>query len=157
MAKIDRLGVGYPSMLTAGDLLAADAVCTAGVPAYLGAYTVQAGEAICLGIGQFASFEAAAGRIYADMIDDAAGAEAGILRLSIWSAQNKPLKILKEFHTSQLKTSATDLTKQMPLPEQTEMITEDKKLVVEFISAAADTIDVSACTLQVPITKYEVL
>lgn len=155
-----KLGKGYPTVLTEDQCINEDTVaCVADVPNFLGSYTVKAGEAVSLGIGEYSSFEAANGRIYASIMDDSAEAaeEPGILRISIWSPQNKPLRILKEFHTSQLSTSATDLTKQLPLEEQEELIREDKKLVFEFIPENADTIVKADTVMFIPITKYEVL
>ena len=149
---------GYPSVLTESNCINADTVAvTKDVPIFLGSYTVQAGEAISLGIGKYESYEAANGRIYSKFQNATPAEVKGVFRISIWSAQNKPMKILKEFHTSQLNTNVEDLTKQMPLSEQYELLTEDKKLVFEFIPEADETIVKANTVMYIPITKYEVL
>ncbi|WP_353853166.1 hypothetical protein [Dehalobacter restrictus] len=149
----------YSSTLTASDLIDSDLPAVlAGIPVKLGEYQVQAGEELAIGYGPFAGQSDAIGRVYMQFKDDTATPvlEPGLVRLSVWSPQNRPLVVLGEWRTEALNTSATDRTQQLPLSENQVNIREDQKLVLEFISDAADILTKSACTIALDVTRYVV-
>lgn len=126
----------YRSAFTKADLVSGTTVpIVAGQYNKLGEYKVQAGETISIGYGQLSGMDNAIGRIYG-VIKDSAATPAelkGKLRLSIYSPQDRPMKIMQEWRTEAINTSSSDRTKQTPLPEGIEEITEDKKIVLEFL------------------------
>ncbi|MFD0591164.1 hypothetical protein ACFQZE_24500, partial [Paenibacillus sp. GCM10027627] len=129
----------FRSAFTKADLIGAATVpIVLGQYNKIGEYKVQAGETITIGYGLLSGMDNAIGRIYAIIKDSNVGGVElkGKLRLSIYSPQDRPLKIMHEWRTEALNTSATDRTKQTPLPEGIEVITEDKKIVLEFLPDA---------------------
>jgi hypothetical protein len=149
----------YSTTLTQADLMDNDTIAVlAGIPIKLGEYQVQAGEEIAIGFGPFAGQESAIGRIYAEIMDDTATAaeEPGMLRLSVWDPQNRPLIVLGEWRTETLSSGASDRSLRIPLPESNINLTEDQKLVLEFISDASDTVVKASSTIAVDCTRYRV-
>lgn len=133
------MGERYRSAFTKNDLISGATVpIVLGQYNKLGQYVVSAGETISVGFGQLSGMDNAIGRIYGILKDSAATPVElkGKLRLSIYSPQDRPMKIVWELRTESLNTSAADRTKQTPLPEGIEEVTEDKKIVLEFLPDA---------------------
>lgn len=147
------MGERYRSAFTAAQLVAADKAVTAGEWARLGVYAVQAGEMISLGYGALSGMDNAVGRIYAKFAASGGAEVTGKVRLTIYSPQDRPLKIMHEFRTEALNTSASDRTKQTPFAEGPEIITEDKKIVLEFLPDANATIAKAQSVLIMDITQ----
>lgn len=147
----------YSTTLIGADLIDTDSPAVlAGIPVKLGEYQVQAGEELAIGYGPWAGQESAIGRLYIELKDDEATptVENGTVRLSVWSPQNRPKRILGEWRTETTASGATDRTLRIPLPENSVNITEDQKLVLEFISDAADTLTKASCTVAIDCTRY---
>jgi len=127
----------YPSTFTVNELIKAATVpIVAGDIVRLGEYKVQAGEEISCGAGMLAGMDNATGRAFVALRDSTANPGAvlsGTVRLIIYSAQNRPLEIVREWRTEDLDTSATDKTKQLPFPEHDIWVREDQRLVLEFV------------------------
>ena len=127
----------FQSTFTVNELIkAATVAITAGEIIRLGEYKIQAGEQISAGAGQLTGMDNATGRIYMDLRDSTTSpgaALSGAVRLVVYSAQNRPLEIIREWRTEDLATSATDKTKQLPFPEHSIWLREDQRLVLEFI------------------------
>lgn len=130
----------YSSAFSLDKLLTGDVTVTKDVPTRIGEYIVEAGEKVSLGLGSYSSLQDAVGRIYVDLKDDADANADGVVRFSVYSPQNRHIKTLKEFRTERLRQGATDFSKAFPLPKSDFNLTEDKKLVVEFIADANVTI-----------------
>jgi hypothetical protein len=138
----------YRSSMNTGKILntGATVTCLPNVPTKLGEYKVQAGEMIALGYGEQSGLDNAVGRFFADIRDNAVapgGALNGVLRLSVFSPQDRPLQILAEYDTDIVNDNPTDRTKQTPFPFNKTFLSEDKKLVLEFISSAGASVVVS--------------
>lgn len=146
----------YRSALTAADLLDADTACVAGKFVEVGRYTVPAGMAICLGYGGLAGQDQAEGRIYSKLQKAGPAAVPGMVRLVLLDPQDRPVETLFEARTEQLETSATDRTQQMPFPEHPAKFGEDWTLSFQLKGDAADTVDVSICTLFMEVTTFTV-
>jgi hypothetical protein len=134
----------FRSALTQADLISAATVtCTAGVPVQLGHRKIEAGEMIAIGYGQQSGQESAQGRVYMDLRDSSASPGAvmkGLVRLQAYSPQGRPIRILGEWRSEVLATGKDDRTKQVPLPEDIYYLPEDRKLVLEFIADATQTL-----------------
>lgn len=126
--------------------------CIAGNPIMLGAYTVPAGELVSIGYGLQSGQESAQGRIFIDL-QTATGKADGLVRITAYSPQNRPKEIMKEYRTETLRENGTDRTKQIPFPEHDLYISEDKKIVLEFIADTDVTVDKSKSTILMDITK----
>jgi hypothetical protein len=124
----------------------------------LGTYTVVAGELVSVGYGNLDGQENAQGRIYLDLKDNATTPLEvnGVVRLSVYSPQDRPIEIISEMRTETLRTSSSDRTKQISFPEHDLMVKEDKKIVLEFIPDANATISKANSTLIMDITKFTV-
>lgn len=149
----------FRSVLKASDLLDADTVLSNGKYVELGRYTVPAGTAVAIGYGGNVGQDSAQGRFYADINDDTAtpADEDGMLRLVLLDPQERVVETLFECHTSQLRTSATDRTQQLPMPEHPAKFGEDWILALEMKGDAdGDTVKVSVCVLYLDITVYSV-
>jgi hypothetical protein len=145
----------FTTAFTKEQLINADVAVLANQYNKIGEYKVEAGETITIGQGA-GGYDSAIGRIFADLRDNAVtpGVKmTGKLRFSIWSPQDRPLWIIKEFHTSALDTSATDRTKQTPLNEGMDVLTEDKKLVIEFRPDVAGTLSKANTTIIMDVTQ----
>lgn len=119
----------------------------------LGEYIVKAGEVISIGYGAQSGMDNALGRIYGIMQDATPAEIPGTWRLSIYSPQDRPIKILWELRTEAVNTVATDRTKQTPLPIGIEDVTKDKKFVLEFKPDVAKTMDLTKSKLQFDVTQ----
>lgn len=134
------MGEIFRSALTENEMIdAANVDVLEGQFVKLGERKVEAGELITIGYGMQSGQQSAQGRIYMD-VQGGAGALNGTLRLSVYSPQDRPLKILGEWRTETLRTGAGDRTQQVPLPENMTWLSEDKKLVLEFEADNAGTV-----------------
>jgi hypothetical protein len=147
----------YRSAFNLASFMSANKALIAGQYNKLGEYEVKAGETITLGYGPNGTMSDAVGRIYGAIMDTAAAPVElkGKIRLSIHSPQDRPLKIVDEFRTEALNTSSSDRTKQTPYPEHIEVVTEDKKIVLEFLPDAigTGTLNYAASALLFDITQ----
>jgi hypothetical protein len=134
----------YRSSMTEEELIDTATVSVlAGQPVKLGEYVVSAGEMIMLGYETKSGLDDAVGRIFANIKDNSAspGVELkGKLRLSAYTPQGRPMRILAEFDTDIVNDNETDRTKQTPFPANGIFLSEDKKLVLEFISKTTATV-----------------
>lgn len=125
----------FSSAFTLGDFMSGDVAVKGGSFYKLGEYVVKAGQLVTVGNGNIQTMSDAIGRIYARFADTTAspGAEIkGTMRLSIQSAQDQPIEIIREYRTELLNTNSSDRTKQLPLPMYSAFVSRDKKIVVEF-------------------------
>lgn len=144
----------FRSAFTKANLIKdATTVCIAGNPIILGEYVVPAGELVKIGYGKLEGQESAQGRIYADLQVAAGTPAEGTLRISAFSPQNRPKEIMKEYRTETLRQNATDRTKQVPFAEHDLYVSEDKKIVLEFIADSNISIDKAKSTILMDITK----
>ncbi len=133
----------FRSAFTKKDLLAVDKLSTAGEITRLGVYKVQAGETIVPGHGMLSGQSDAEGRIVIDLQDATPAKIEGMVRLHVYSAQNRPVAggIIFEMRTETLRRgvggTATDQT---AFPIQGHQLTEDVQLVLEFIADETKTI-----------------
>jgi hypothetical protein len=149
----------FSSAFTASTLIDADTVaCVANSIIKLGEYQVPAGEELSIGYEQHSAQDTAVGRAYFDL-KDGAGTPAvipGMIRLTVYSPQNRPLRVLYEWRTEKAGQGASDMTLRIPVPESPYNIREDQKLVLEFIADAAATLTKANCTILLDVTKYVV-
>jgi len=146
----------YMTTLTQADLIDDDVTAVlAGVPIKLGEYLIPAGMELALGFARYDDLERASGRLYIELKDDTdtAAVENGKVRLSIWSPQDRPLRILYEGRT-EIAGASTARNLMVPLPESVYNIREDQKLVLEFISDESDNIVKADCTIYVDCTIF---
>lgn len=122
----------------------------------LGEYVVQAGEVIALGYGEQSGQNTAQGRFFADLKSDADVVLNGTVRLSIYSPQNKPLVTLAEYRTETLASGSADRSLQTPFPVMNDWASEDKKIVLEFISDTTATLSQANSDILMDITIEEV-
>lgn len=149
----------FRSAFTKADLITGDVALIQGQFIRLGSYAVQAGELVSPGYAGQSGQDNAQGRLYVDLKDNTAtpGASVnGVLRLSIFSPQDRPLEIINEWRTETLRTSATDRTLQIPFPEFDAWVSEDKKIVLEFKADANATLGKVNSTLIMDCTKATV-
>jgi hypothetical protein len=146
----------FRAAFTKDDLIDTSTVATiTGQYVRLGTYVVTAGEIVAVGYGRESGQENAQGRIYGQF-KDGQGTPAlipGTVRLSIYSAQDRPMEIMHEFRTETLDTSSTDRTKQIPFPVYNGFVSEDKKIVLEFKADTGATLTRANCTLILDVTK----
>lgn len=149
-------GEQYRSAYNTAKFMAADVAVSAGVFTKIGSYQVSAGELVSLGYGANESQEGSPGRIYVDVRDNTVSPGAkkdGILRISVWSPQDRPLKVLAEFRTETLRTDAVNRTLQVPLPSSAfPFVTKDKKIVVEYKSDVATTVSATNTIMLMDVT-----
>lgn len=124
-----------------------------GVPTKLGEYVVKAGEMVSVGYGKQSGLHDATGRFFAKLLNSSSAAQRGKLRLSVYSPQDRPIMILSEFDMDIVDDNETDRTKQTPFPENAAWLSEDKKLVLEFIAKADGTIDKSKSKVLFDVTQ----
>jgi hypothetical protein len=147
----------FRSAFTKADLMqGATIVCALGQFNRLGVYNVQAGELVSPGYAGQSGQDNAQGRLYVKLQDATPAVANGLLRLSIFSPQDRPLEIIQEWRTETLNTSATDRSLQVPFPEYDAWISEDKKVVLEFKPDAGVTLTVANCTVLMDVTKATV-
>ena len=143
----------FRSAFTKNELIdTATVVCVAGNPIKLGEYVVPAGELVAIGYGDQDGQDSANGRIYIDLQTSTADAD-GLVRISAFSPQDRPYEILREYRTETLRQGAGDRTKQIPFPVHDLNISEDKKIVLEFIADAGVTVTKADSTILMDITK----
>jgi hypothetical protein len=146
----------FRSVLKATDLLDADTTLATDKFTEIGRYTVPAGTAVAIGYGGSNGQDSAQGRFYAD-INKAGPADVdGIVRLVLLDPQERVVETLFECHTAQLRTSATDRSQQLPMPEHPAKFGEDWILALHMKGDAADLVDVSICVLYMDVTVYSV-
>lgn len=143
----------FRSAFTKADLIkSASTVCVAGNPTIIGEYVVPAGELVKVGYGSLEGQQNSPGRIHADMQSSTAAVD-GLVRISAFSPQNRPYEIMREYRTETLRQSETDRTKQVPFPEHDLYVSEDKKIVLEFIADSDVTLDKAKSKVLMDITK----
>lgn len=131
----------FRSAFTKDHVMSGDVAVTTGSFHKIGEYKVEAGEMVSLGYGQNETQEGAPGRIYIDLKDDANAEMNGLLRFAAHSPQGRPLKIMAEYRTETLRTDLSNRTLQVPFPSTNfPYLSEDKKLVVEFLPDASGTV-----------------
>lgn len=143
----------FRSAFTQNDLVkAANTVCVPGNPIMLGEYIVPAGELVSIGYGMESGQESAQGRIFIDL-QSATLPVDGLVRITAFSPQNRPQEIMREYRTETLRQNSTDRTKQISFPEHPLYISEDKKIVLEFIADTSVTVDKTKTKILMDITK----
>lgn len=148
----------FRSALTTTDFMTGTVVCTAGIFTRIGARTIQAGELLSLGFGQQSGQQDAQGRIFVDIRDNGTSpgvVAPGVVRLSAYTPQDRPLVILAEFRVETLNANTGDRTKQLPFPESIYQLSEDKKLVIEFKPDATVTVSNANTKMVVDITEVQ--
>ena len=148
----------FRSALTTTDFMTGTVACTAGLFTRLGARVIQAGELLSLGFGNQSDQAGAQGRIFVDIRDNTANPGAvvpGIVRLTVYTPQDRPLVILAEFRVETLNQNSSDRTKQLPFPESIYQISEDKKLVIEFKPDATATVSNTNTKMVIDITEVQ--
>lgn len=130
--------------LKATDLLDADATIYNDKFTMLGRYTVPKGGVLY--IGGFDCY------IYAAMVDDAAGAEHGVLQFVGTNPLETRRNLLYRVHTKQCGSQSAKLQKPA-VPLSPLGIRPDSKLITEMKGDEdGDVVDVSACTLELDVT-----
>jgi hypothetical protein len=148
----------FRSALTTTDFMSGTVACTAGLFTRLGSRVIQAGELLSLGFGNQSDQAGAQGRIFVDVRDNTASPGAivpGIVRLTVYTPQDRPLVILAEFRVETLNQNSSDRTKQLPFPESIYQISEDKKLVIEFKPDATATVSNTNTKMVIDITEVQ--
>jgi len=152
--KLDR---AFRDTLQADELLTADTTLgAAGVFVQIGeGYEVPAGQAIQFGQGTIRSQEGAVGRIYIDMVDDAAAAEDGVVRLVVENPTGTERVEIGRWPTERLRSGDADtLVNQLTFPLDGRWFPANSRIIIEMApDEADDTIDVSACTCLVDIMR----
>lgn len=147
------MGEYYRSALTQTDLISAATVTTtAGQFVKLGERKILAGETIGLGYGDASGQDNAVGRLFMDLKDSTPANVNGIVRLSIYSPQNRPLIVLHEFRTETLRMGSTVRDQQIPFPIGSAWASEDKKIVLEFMADASGLVNRTNTTILLDIT-----
>jgi hypothetical protein len=148
----------FRSALTTSDFMTGTVACTQGLFTRLGARTIQAGELLSLGFGTQSGQQDAQGRIFVDVRDNTASPGAivpGVVRLTVYTPQDRPLVILAEFRVETLNQNSADRTKQLPFPESIYQLSEDKKLVIEFKPDATATVSNTNTKMVIDITEVQ--
>jgi hypothetical protein len=147
------MGEIFRSAFTEADLIGSATVSVvAGSIIKLGEYKVQAGELLTIGYGEQSGQDNAVGRFYLVLKNASSTVLNGKVRLSAYSPQNRPLVILGEWRTETLASGASDRSLMTPLPENNYWLSEDKKLVLEFISDTTDTVSKANSDILMDIT-----
>ena len=95
------------------------------------------------------------GRIYFAPVNAAAAAMKGSLRVYRVDANDIPLDLVFEGHTSELTSTVADRTTWRVLEDKNKQVKEDSKFVFYFKNdEATATLDVSASTLYVDGMRY---
>lgn len=150
----------FRSALTMADFMTSGSTvsCTAGIPAQLGKRQIQAGELLSLGFGPQSGQQDSQGRIFIDIRDNGTSPGAvvkGKVRLTAYTPQMRPLVILGEYRVETLNANSSDRTKWLPLPESVYQLSEDKYLVLEFISDANSTVGANNSSCVIDITEVQ--
>jgi hypothetical protein len=126
----------FRSALTEANLISAATVAVvAGQTTKLGERKIEAGELLTIGYGEQSGQQDAVGRLYVSLKDTNATPVQmhGTVRFTVYTPQNRVHTVLCEFRTETLLYGgANDRALNVPLPENFNWISEDKKLVLEF-------------------------
>lgn len=141
------------SALNQNDIMAGDVTVVASTYVKIGSTTIPAGIYRGVGYGMSASQADAQGRIYCKMQNATPAELTGTLRVSIWDPQDRPMEVIDEWPTAALNSSATDRTKQIPLPFDGRFVGKDYKIVFEFKSDTSDTLKKANTTIQLDMTN----
>lgn len=153
MPKIN--GVMSKGVLVGGNILAAaDVAIAANTWTEIGSYTVPAGNALALGYGFLSGQDNSVGRFYADLNTTVPGDLTATLRFYLRNARQETVKKLFECTDLDLRTSATDRRQQMVFSQQMDIIFENWQVYVVALSAAAVTLDVSTCVVNMDVTFW---
>lgn len=146
----------YRSALTQNDLISSATVATiTGQFVKLGERKIFAGELLALGVGDASGQDNAVGRLFVDIRDNGTSpglVHNGLFRLTIYSPQNRPLQVLCEFRTETARQGSTDRSLQVPFPVRNEWLSEDKKLVLEFMADTGATLSKANTQILIDIT-----
>lgn len=140
----------YRSAFTKEHFMSGDVNVVTGSYIKLGEFKVEAGEMHSLGYGSNESMEGSPGRIYIDLKDGEAtpGNVDGTLRFAVHTPQGRPIKTLAEYRTQTLRTDPNNRTLQIPFPSSNfPFISEDKKIVIEFLADADKTVSKANSTM----------
>lgn len=140
----------FRSAFTASDLIGSATVSlVAGAITRLGEYKVQAGELVTVGFASQDGQNNAVGRLFMELKDTTATPVVlnGKVRMSVYSPQNRNLVILGEWRTETLSHGKTDRSLMTPLPENNIWVSEDKRIVLEFISDTTATLSKTNSTI----------
>jgi hypothetical protein len=147
----------FRSALTKAELMSGDLALTAALYNKLGEFIIPAGLQVAIGVGDSNGQENAQGRIYINLVTAASALIPGTVRLSMWTAQNRVIKVVDEWRTEALQTS-TDRTKQIPLPFTGDWLSKDKKYILEIMPDAGGlTVAKAQSTVLIDATKRESL
>jgi len=144
----------FRGVLLDSDMLDANAALNTTSFVEVGRYVVPAGIGVSIGYGLSRGQDSAEGRIYADLNATGSVDVDGVCRLVAIDPREMTVETLFECHSSQLRTSATDRTQQLPFPEHSALLTEDYILSFQMRGSAVATLDASICTLFMDITTY---
>lgn len=154
------MGEMYRSAFTTSKLMPVDVSCVAGQPIILGKYTISAGEMVQLGYGNLNAQESAEGRIFVDIRDNGVSPglkKEGLVRFTVYSPQGRPLRILGEFRSEQLRTDATNRTLQIPFPSNSfPAVSEDKYIALEFVPDTTFTCSKTNTVILFDVSQYVV-
>lgn len=148
----------FPTQIGTANILTADVTLgAAGAWTQIGSYTVPDGTAIMLGQGNLSGQDNARGRFYYDIVDDAAGAEDGDIRIEARNPNQTDIRILYQGTTVKGRSADADTrTGQIPFPENGIWVPENWTIRVFMNPAAAgDVVDVSACTFLMDVMKAD--
>lgn len=148
--------VTYPGTLTQNDLITDAVAISASEFTKIGEYQIQDGEAIAIGEGPYTDQMSALGRFYFDPKTSAPAAINGVVRVEIQNANRRPMGTLLEYHTSQLRTSATDRRQQVPVALRLPAFGPKKRIAVWMKADSAATISKANTTLSLSITRADV-
>lgn len=153
---MSKLSKPYASQIEKDIFSSSDVTCVAGKWIEIGRKTSGFGEAFAVGVGTIATQMDAIGRLYMNLVNDAAGAYNGMVRFEIHDPQDNVVMKLLECRTEKLRTrlATPALTDMMPLPQMNVAIQPNSALVVMFNADAGDVLDVSACDAAIDITRY---
>lgn len=159
MAKAGIIKNPFRTALNKDDVISAVTVpVLVGQYVELGRKTVQAGVALALGYDSMSGQDAAAGRFYFDLRDNAASPGAilnGTLRIDVQNAQNRVQATIWEGRMETLRTSASDRRQQLPLPFINAVSTEDVSFVFMFKADASGTVGKVNSTVLIDATSFE--
>lgn len=154
-----ELSNGYASQLKTSDILTADVTLGATTAwTEIGSYQVPDGTAIMLGNGSLIGQDNAQGRLYFDIIDDAAGAEDGMIRIvAVNPTQTKEFILFQGSTTKGRSGDADTRAAQIPLPEQKDFVVPENWYIKIKMKpdAAGDVVDVSACTFLCDVIAFD--
>lgn len=148
MGEIYRSAFNKTTLITG-----ATVAVNAGIFQKLGEYKVLAGELVSVGFGNRVGQEGAQGRIYIKLQNATPTQLQGTLRLSAYTAQDRPIEILGEWRTETLDTDAKNRTLMVELPEDDLWVSQDKKIVLEFKCDTSDTVSQAQSTILLDVTK----